>query len=339
MRTVRRIAAFLIGFVFFVAGILKLMDPVGASLVVEAYLRFLHLPFLMFGSKFLGVALALLETVTGAALVTGVWKIPVAIVSGIMLAFFTLLTLAIFIFNPEMDCGCFGEAVHLTHAQSFYKNLILDGLWALSFIPFKKQEPVRKIKHVSFSIAVVSVLLFTLWSVLSIPMMDFTDRALGEDIDIPHFSFYDANGEYCDSLAVSGNVMLVSVYDVKAMDEKAWGRTAEFFDEVSSNGINALLLTASVPDNIVGIPQSLLSSVYFGDRKEYMTLNRSNGGATYVSDGLIVQKWASRSLPDSEHLQWLLETDPTEAMMRTSSSSRLRVQGFLLYVFAVMLLL
>ena len=46
MRIVRRISAIIIGFVFFVAGLLKLMDPVGAGLVVEEYFKFLHLGFL-----------------------------------------------------------------------------------------------------------------------------------------------------------------------------------------------------------------------------------------------------------------------------------------------------
>ena len=36
MKTLRRFSAVLIGIVFFVSGILKFMDPVGTSLIVEA---------------------------------------------------------------------------------------------------------------------------------------------------------------------------------------------------------------------------------------------------------------------------------------------------------------
>ena len=43
MKAVKRICAFLIGLVLFVAGLVKLMDPVGAGLVVEEYFKFLHL--------------------------------------------------------------------------------------------------------------------------------------------------------------------------------------------------------------------------------------------------------------------------------------------------------
>ena len=38
----RRLCAFIIGVVFVIAGIFKLLDPVGAGLVMEGYLRFLH---------------------------------------------------------------------------------------------------------------------------------------------------------------------------------------------------------------------------------------------------------------------------------------------------------
>lgn len=130
MRIVRRISAIIIGFVFFVAGLLKLMDPVGAGLVVEEYFKFLHLGFLRPLSYFTGAAGALAETLLGAALLCGVWRRLTGIVTLAVLGAFTILTLVLLIFNPSMDCGCFGEAVHLTHLQSFLKNIALLALWA-----------------------------------------------------------------------------------------------------------------------------------------------------------------------------------------------------------------
>ena len=52
-----------------------------------------------------------------------------------------------------------------------------------------------------------------------------------------------------------------------------------------------------------------------------------------------MRKWASRSLPDKDTLRWLAEADSTEALVDGEQKSRLRVQAFLLYAFAVMLLL
>ena len=112
---IRKICSILIGIVFFIAGISKLMDPVGAGLVVGEYFKFFHLGFLNFASQGVGVTMALLETLMGAALITSVFRKLTAILSSVMTAFFTLLTLILLIFNPPMDCGCFGEVVELSH--------------------------------------------------------------------------------------------------------------------------------------------------------------------------------------------------------------------------------
>ena len=39
---IKRFCGFITGFVFFIGGILKLMDPVGAGLVMGEYLDFMH---------------------------------------------------------------------------------------------------------------------------------------------------------------------------------------------------------------------------------------------------------------------------------------------------------
>ena len=42
----KRFCGFATGFVFFISGLLKLMDPVGAGLVMKEYFKFLHIGFL-----------------------------------------------------------------------------------------------------------------------------------------------------------------------------------------------------------------------------------------------------------------------------------------------------
>lgn len=179
----RRLCSILLGMVYFIAGMLKLMDPVGAGLVVEGYLQFLHLDFLSFAAKCLGVGLALLETLLGAALIAGVWRKQVAAVTSILTAAFTALTLVLVIFNPEMDCGCFGEAVHLTHMQTLMKNILLCFLCAGAFLPVKDYGRTRKSKVVAFCLVAATVALFTTMSLISIPLTDFTEFAPGATLN------------------------------------------------------------------------------------------------------------------------------------------------------------
>lgn len=396
----KRFCGFITGFVFFAGGILKLMDPVGAGLVMGEYLDFLHIGFLGFASKVLGVAFALAETIIGTALITGVWRKATGITAMAFQAFFTLLTLALVIFNPEMDCGCFGEAIHLTHMQTFLKNIVLCILLAAYFFPVKMLGHTLKKKYASFGIVTVSVLAFTIYSWTHIPLVDFTDYkpsaalkagdafASSEDMyeavfiyekdgaeeafdlghlpdstwnfvrtetniregyeedDLLDLSFSDASGEYRDALAAEGRVMVISVYnpDMKA---GKWRKEARFIEDAKQAGFSTLLLVAATPGQMDAVlsgldgetAETLRSCMYFSDYKTLIAMNRSNGGATYFSDSQLIRKWSFRTLPDTEKLNDIHKEDETETVIYHDTKGSLGFQGFLLYVFAVMMLL
>ena len=339
MNGFKRICAVIIGMVLLIAGILKLMDPVGSGLVMDEYLRFFHLAFLKGASRFIACALALIESLLGAALIAGVWRKVTALASGALLALFTILTIILYLARPDMDCGCFGELIHLNHAQTLLKNLVLDALWCLAFIPLGKLGEPQRIKYVSFSLAAVSLVLFLLFSTLSIPLRDYTKFKPGAELDEHPVFFYDANYVYADSLLTDGDVMVVSAYD--AVDSELTNRVADFAKAASDNGFTPLFLIASTPDEIAGegINPALLASTYFADRKELMTLNRSNGGITYISDGQIIREWAFRSFPDAEELHAIKEKAPMDVLLARQNRTRALFQGFTLYVFAVLMLL
>ena len=353
MKSIKRICAVIIGFVFIGAGLVKLMDPVGAGLVVREYCNFMNLEFLAPASNFLGVFMALLESFLGAALISGVFPVATAVASGAVIAFFTVLTFIMWRLNPAMDCGCFGEAVHLTHLQSFLKNVGLCVLWVLAFIPFSAIRKPRKIKYVSFGIAALSIILFTVWSLMSIPALDFTPFAPGAtlmqaddsgDPDSPLLSVCDAEGEYCDELLASGDILLLTVYDVEAAPEAMQEHAVEFCRVAEEAGLLPVVVSAGelidaaggldAAGSLSGGPQC-----YTSDRRTLMTVNRSNGGTTLLRDGVVVAKWPYRSMPTVEHLQELQALDSTEALVKENTPKRLKLQGFLLYVFAILLLM
>lgn len=353
MRVIRRISAVLIGFVFFLSGVLKIMDPVGARLVMESYFQFLHVTWLTGLAGVAGTGFALLEALLGAALITGVWRKVTGIATGALMGLFTILSVLLYIKNPHMDCGCFGEIVHLTHLQSLLKNIVLIVLWALAFLPFNKLEPTRKIKYVSFPIAAISVVGFLLYSSLTIPLVDFTpfrpgaELMLPEDIEdptddrTPTLSLSDADGEYFDDLLMEGDLMVVSVYDPDKMSPRQWDQVVTLLRDAAATGYRPMVLAASTPAMMqaaVSAPE-VLDATYFADRKKLLTLNRSNGGATYIQEGLIVTKWGIRRLPDQAKLQELAATDVTESLLSENNGDRVKFQAFLLYVFAVMMLL
>lgn len=392
--SLRRFAASLIGLVFVISGLLKLLDPVGTGLIVGEYLKFFHLSFLGGMAKGIGVALCLLESLTGAALITGVFRKLTAIVASSMVVFFTFITLLLLIINPKMDCGCFGEAIHLTHLQSFIKNLVLLALSCLAFIPFKKYGECKTHREVAFWIGAVSVVAAMCYSLAGIPAIDFTDFRPGAELyaslDNPYqamdgyyaayiyekdgqrgsftldrlpdstwtfvevdtvfrnstspqkaapvLSFSDADGNYQDELAVLGKVVAISVYNPRNCN---WSRVGEIFARVkeSKEGAVPIVLVNSSPAELkaIGIPPYL--TVFYADYKTLITLNRANGGATYIADGEIVRKWHPRYFPGPEGLAKVLKADVTDTQIKSVSPGRIRAQGFALYLLAVLFFL
>lgn len=382
----KRFCGFIAGFVFFIAGIFKLLDPVGSGLVVKEYMDFLHIGFLPFMSKPLAFILAFAEALIGTALITGIWRRLTAVAALVFQVFFTVLTLILVIFNPQMDCGCFGEVVHLSHLETFLKNIVILLLLLAFIFPYRYLGGPKKHKYVSFGIVTASVILFSAYTWLNIPFVDYTafkpaaalqaGSAFGsgedsmyeavfeyeKDGSIQEFtlenlpdstwtfvqtktvsrqedktvslSFYDKEGEYMDTLAVKGKVMVVSIYDTD-IRQATWDRVAQFVDDAAQEGFRTLVLVNSLPENgkIDDIP------LYCSDYKTLISMNRSNGGVTYFSDGYLVKKWPLRAVPDKAELEEIYEGDETEFIIGTTAVGSLAFQGFLLYVFAVMLLL
>ena len=133
--------------------------------------------------------------------------------------------------------------------------------------------------------------------------------------------------------------MVVSAYNPAGVSTRRTASLEEFVKAAEENGYSVLYLVAGTPETLESASPALANLTYFADRRALMTLNRSNGGVTYLSDGNVVAKWAAGALPDGEELGKLAKRDPVEFMMRRSNKGKVRLQGFLLYTFAVMLLL
>lgn len=386
----RRFCAFVLGAVFLISGILKLMDPVGSEFIMKSYFSFLHIGFMDFSAKFFGVAFALTEAVLGAALMSGVWRKVVGIAVVALTTFFTLLTLVLLIFNPVMDCGCFGEAMHLTHLQTFVKNVILCALCCGAFIPMRELDRPVKVKYVSFALTACSLVALLVYSLVALPLKDYTAFHPGamlqaaadeqyKDFSEPEFiyekdgvtqafsldalpdsswNFVDSRirqddfaagtvltltddaGEYCDSLATQGNVLVVSAY--KKLSAGRIEGIESLVADARAVGLTPIVLVPS--DDVLAAASEKRAAlevglVYYSDYKTLATLNRSNGGATWISDGQIVRKWSYTLRPSREKLSTALAEDPTALALETQSKGSLALQSFLLYIFAVLLLL
>lgn len=389
MNFLRRLCAVIVGITFLVSGLSKIIDPVGTMLIITEYAKLLHLGFIIPAAKVIGIILSSLEAITGLALITGVLRKISAWITYALVGVFTAVTLFLLIKNPVMDCGCFGEAIHLDHLQSFIKNIALLALALIAFIPMKSLGSPKPRKWVSFGIATLSVLYAVLYSNTHIPIADFTEFAPGAELMAslddeleadnhyepafiyekngqrgsfplyalpdstwtfveadtlfvdglaqrnghPVLSFRDSQGEYRDRMAAEGKVVVFSVYEPA---KARWDRIQKQYNRVLEAGASPLLLVASYPLEIdkYGIPLDM--TVYYADYKTLITLNRSNGGASFFSEGELIEKWGQKDFP--EDLSWRFQADPVELNSRFILKRRLKAQGFCLYLAALLML-
>jgi len=114
-----------VGGVFIFSGFTKAIDPWGTSYKITDYLTAMGLEEWAATALFIAVALAALEFILGIQLVLGAYRRSAPIVSLLLMLVLTPLTLWLAITDAVPDCGCFGDALHLSNWATFGKNLLL----------------------------------------------------------------------------------------------------------------------------------------------------------------------------------------------------------------------
>lgn len=184
MKIVRLISRIIVGLVFIFSGIVKAIDPLGSGYKFHDYFQAFHIDFLQFLALPLGILLCTAEFISGFAVLTGyrfkagIWGVM------IMMLIFTPLTLVLALTNPVSDCGCFGDAIHLTNWQTFGKNIVIL-LFALVVFFGRKGFRSRLKPSAEWIIAGSVTLLFILFSLSNLrylPVVDFLPYKTGTNI-------------------------------------------------------------------------------------------------------------------------------------------------------------
>lgn len=182
MKLFTKVCWLLLGALFVFSGLIKLNDPVGMALKLEEYFEVFAEDFGSFFLFFkdyarpLSIVVSALEVVLGVALLLRWMLRPTLWVLLALLVFFTFLTFYSAAFNKVTDCGCFGDFIKLTPWQSFSKDLVLLGLWAVVFFN-------QRFLRYSFARGQLGVVYITLASAVAIGI---GVRALGH---LPYFDF------------------------------------------------------------------------------------------------------------------------------------------------------
>ncbi len=186
MKLSKALCRLIFGLTFILSGFLKLTDPIGTGLIIKEYLGVFNMGFLYSASVGLGIALSAVEFLIGISILLGLRMKFFTWLGLIFISFFTLLTLYLAIFNPISDCGCFGEAIHLTNWETFYKNLVLLTCALVLFFNRKSFIPIAHaaFEWISVGLFLALALMIAIPTYYNIPQIDFTAYKVGADLDM-----------------------------------------------------------------------------------------------------------------------------------------------------------
>ncbi len=184
MKILRSAGRIVLGLVFIFSGTVKAIDPLGSTYKFHDYFQAFGIGFLKELSLPLAILLCSAEFIsgfsvlTGLRLKTGIWGVL------ILMAIFTPLTFILALTNPVSDCGCFGDAIHLTNWQTFGKNIVLI---ALAIILYTGRKQVRQyfsntIEWIVIAISAALFILFSLANLRYLPVIDFLPYKTGVKI-------------------------------------------------------------------------------------------------------------------------------------------------------------
>ncbi len=213
LRVLINIFRIIVGALFIISGFIKLNDPIGFSYKLEEYFSpgVLNLPHLAPYSLGIAIILVLIELLLGISLIVGYLKKSTIVLLIVMILFFTFLTFYSAYYNKVTDCGCFGDALHLTPWQSFGKDVVLLVMILFLAVGQKYIEPFFTTfgRSVIVFISFLAAMSFGYHVLMHLPMIDFRPYKVGVNIakgmevpkDAPkaiydyHWKFLELNGK------------------------------------------------------------------------------------------------------------------------------------------------
>lgn len=210
MNIIRDLSRIIIGLVFIFSGIVKAIDPLGSAYKFHDYFLAFNMGWLDWLSLPLGILLCTTEFIAGFSVITGLRLKTGTVIIILLMLIFTPLTFVLALTNPVSDCGCFGDAIHLTNWQTFWKNVVLIVLAIIVFTGRKQMTNLFKTTTEWIVIGVVASLfiLFSIGNLRYLPLIDFlpykTGVRIADQMVIPEGAepdkymttfIYEKNGE------------------------------------------------------------------------------------------------------------------------------------------------
>jgi uncharacterized membrane protein YphA (DoxX/SURF4 family) len=157
MKVLLNTARIIVGVLFIFSGLVKANDPLGLSYKMQEFFEVWGWSFFNDFTLTFSILMIAFEIIAGVAVLLG-WHMKLfSWLLLLLIVFFTFLTGYAVLSGKIRTCGCFGDCIPLTAAQSFTKDLLLTALIVFIFIFHNKIQPVFT-KFSSGAILIITVL-------------------------------------------------------------------------------------------------------------------------------------------------------------------------------------
>lgn len=144
MKLLTNLSRWLVGLLFIFSGLVKANDPLGLSYKMQEFFEVWGWHGFDAYTLALSITMNVMEIVAGVALLIG-WQLKKVIwLLLLLILFFTFLTGYALFSGKIATCGCFGDCIPLTPAQSFGKDLLLLVLIVVLLLGTKHMHALFK---------------------------------------------------------------------------------------------------------------------------------------------------------------------------------------------------
>ena len=186
-----------VGGVFIFSGFTKGVDPWGGCYKVTDYLNAMGLGGWTDTALFIAVALAALEFMLGVAIVVGAYRRSSPWLALLLLLVMTPITLWLAITGAVPDCGCFGDALHLSNWATFSKNLLLL-LGVIYLLAFNRSVPGiygPAVQWMVMAVAFALIMAIAYYGYFKQPLIDYRPYPVGSRLITASVEDGDESGE------------------------------------------------------------------------------------------------------------------------------------------------
>ncbi len=184
--TIVNVCRLIVAVTFILSGFVKAVDPLGTQYKITDYVAAVGIDGLLpsWLTLTMSILLSTIEFCLGIMLLLAVRKRLTTILTLLFIGSMTVVTLWLVVAQPVSDCGCFGDAIHLTNGQTFVKNILL--LLATIIVTLWPHDMLRFLSDNNASIAanysILFIIVIALYSLYYLPIFDFRPYRIGADI-------------------------------------------------------------------------------------------------------------------------------------------------------------